>query len=260
MTQGCRWWAWLAGQWYWRAGRLGSDGGRGRSGRGRHTLRCQPAKSRRWAVQVRVAGRGDGQCASTGSVLVYVLVRTQKNISIWLNNNIQLHFVMKHFNMTQWRVLCPHSHVPKSTTTYCRGIREMSFPVKETRTTRGCRRHRTCPVRELASSRVVLLSLLLRLDTARPIIVVPSPITFSPPVYIAVTEQNWIELVLNTFRTVKCELPVLTQFCCGSVNGRLAYPWTAGSTLIMIALWNRANHYIFILWFLLSSFFFSFLA
>jgi len=29
-------------------------GGRGRSGRGRHTLWCQPASSRRWAVEVRV--------------------------------------------------------------------------------------------------------------------------------------------------------------------------------------------------------------
>ena len=35
--QGCRWrkWAWLAG-------------------RGRHTLRCQPARSRRWALEMRV--------------------------------------------------------------------------------------------------------------------------------------------------------------------------------------------------------------
>ena len=32
---GCRWWGWLAG-------------------RGRHTLWCEPARSRRWAVEVRV--------------------------------------------------------------------------------------------------------------------------------------------------------------------------------------------------------------
>ena len=32
----------------------------------------------------------------------------------------------------------------------------------------------------------------------------------------------------------------------------------SGSRLIMVAVWNRAHHYIFILWFLLSSsFFFS---
>jgi len=24
---------------------------------------------------------------------------------------------MKHFNMTQWRVLCPHNHILKTTTT-----------------------------------------------------------------------------------------------------------------------------------------------
>jgi len=40
-----------------------------------------------------------------------------KNVNKWLNNNIQLHFIMKHFNMTQWRVICPHNHVLKSTTT-----------------------------------------------------------------------------------------------------------------------------------------------
>ena len=33
---------------------LAGYGRRGQSGRGRHTLRCQPARSRRWAVEVRV--------------------------------------------------------------------------------------------------------------------------------------------------------------------------------------------------------------
>jgi len=33
---------------------------------------------------------------------------------------------MKHFNMTQWRVLCPHNHVLKTTTTG--DIRELSSP------------------------------------------------------------------------------------------------------------------------------------
>ena len=52
----------------WPPGPLAGDGGRGQSGRGRRTLPCQPASSRRSAVQVRVftlglAGRGDGyQC------------------------------------------------------------------------------------------------------------------------------------------------------------------------------------------------------
>jgi len=54
VTQGCQRWAWPAGRWYWRAGWLAGDGRRGRSGRGRHTLRCQPARSGRWAVEVRV--------------------------------------------------------------------------------------------------------------------------------------------------------------------------------------------------------------
>jgi len=43
----------------------------------------------------------------------------RKNINKWLNNNIQLHFIMKRFNMTQWRVLCPHNHLLKTTTTTC---------------------------------------------------------------------------------------------------------------------------------------------
>jgi len=48
-----------------------------------------------------------------------------KNINKWLNNNIQLHFIMKHFSMTQWRVLCPHNHLFKTTTTTS-NIRELS--------------------------------------------------------------------------------------------------------------------------------------
>jgi len=44
ISQGCRW----RKQCWWRAGRLAGDGGRDRSGRG------QPARSWRWAVQVRV--------------------------------------------------------------------------------------------------------------------------------------------------------------------------------------------------------------
>ena len=48
-----------------------------------------------------------------------------RNINKWLSNNIQLHFIMKHFNMTQWPVLCPHNHVLKTTTT-TGDIRELS--------------------------------------------------------------------------------------------------------------------------------------
>jgi len=33
--------------------------------------------------------------------------------------------------------------------------------------------------------------------------------------------------------------------------------WTSAHILVMVALWNRADHYIFILWFLLSFFLFS---
>jgi len=49
----------------------------------------------------------------------------RRNINKWLNNNIQLHFIMKHFNITQWRVLCPHNHELKTTTT-SGDIRELS--------------------------------------------------------------------------------------------------------------------------------------
>ena len=47
----------------WPAG--DTDGLAGDNGRGLHTLRCQPTRSRRWAVQVHVftlglGGRGDG--------------------------------------------------------------------------------------------------------------------------------------------------------------------------------------------------------
>jgi len=38
-----------------------------------------------------------------------------------------LHFIMKHFNMTQWCVLCPHNHLLKTTTT-TGDIRELSSP------------------------------------------------------------------------------------------------------------------------------------
>jgi len=36
--------------------------------------------------------------------------------------------------------------------------------------------------------------------------------------------------------------------------------WHHFRCIFMVALWNRADHYIFALWFLSSSFFFSFLA
>jgi len=51
----------------------------------------------------------------------------RKNINKWLSNNIQLHFIMKHFNMTQWCVLCPHDHLLKTTTT-TGDIRELAYP------------------------------------------------------------------------------------------------------------------------------------
>jgi len=44
------------------------------------------------------------------------------------------------------------------------------------------------------------------------------------------------------------------QIVCVMMNGR---PWTQQRQLIMVALWNRADHYIFMLWFVLLSFFFS---
>jgi len=48
-----------------------------------------------------------------------------QNINKWLNNSIQLRFIMKNFNMSQWRVLCPHNHVIKTTST-AGAIRELS--------------------------------------------------------------------------------------------------------------------------------------
>jgi len=44
---------------------------------------------------------------------IVVFKYARRNINKWLNNNIQLHFIMKHFKMTQWRVLCPHNHLLK---------------------------------------------------------------------------------------------------------------------------------------------------
>ena len=60
---------------------LAGDGGRGRSGRGRQTLRCQPARSRRWAVEVRVGWLGvvTGirliQISTNGGFLIIVTTR-----------------------------------------------------------------------------------------------------------------------------------------------------------------------------------------
>jgi len=82
----------------------------------------------------------------------------RKNISKWLNNNIQLHFIMKHFNMTQWCLrfltktryinplllmtcFCPHNHLLK-TTTITGDIRELTSPLVD--------QSARCPVRELA--------------------------------------------------------------------------------------------------------------
>jgi len=77
----------------------------------------------------------------------------RNNISKWLNNNIQLHFIMKRFNMTQWRVLCPQNHVVKTTTTTCdilqlsspRLVQSASWAVRE------------CPVSKLAVRKMVYL-------------------------------------------------------------------------------------------------------
>ena len=59
---------------------------------------------------------------------------------------MQLHFIMKHFNMTHWRVLCSHNHVLNTTTT-TGDIRELSSP----RLVQSAR----CPVRELAIRELV---------------------------------------------------------------------------------------------------------
>jgi len=62
-----------------------------------------------------------------GHKVTYQITYACRNINKWLNNNIQLHFIMKHFNMIQWRVLCPHNHLLKTTTT-TGDIRELSSP------------------------------------------------------------------------------------------------------------------------------------
>ena len=51
--------------------------------------------------------RGYRLCGHTESLAV-MFKYARKNINKWLNNNIQLHFIMKQFSMTQLRVLCPH--------------------------------------------------------------------------------------------------------------------------------------------------------
>ena len=88
-------------------------------------------------------------------ILSYMFKYVRKNMNKWHNNNIQLHFIMKHFNMTQWRVLCPR--LLKTTTTtgdireLCSSrlvqsvswlVRELSSPIVD--------RSARCPVRELA--------------------------------------------------------------------------------------------------------------
>jgi len=66
------------------------------------------------------------------------------------HNNIQLHFIVKHFNMTQRRVLCPHNHLLKTATT-TGDIRELSsLRVDCLRAVQSVR----CPVHELTSLRV----------------------------------------------------------------------------------------------------------
>jgi len=40
------------------------------------------------------------------------------------------------------------------------------------------------------------------------------------------------------------------------ISSSLCFTAAAAAALIMVALWNRADHYIFALWFLLLSFFF----
>jgi len=49
------------------------------------------------------------------------------------------------------------------------------------------------------------------------------------------------------------------RFTCMSLTCGVPSEWTMSLLLVMVALWNRTDHYIFILWFLLSSssFFFS---
>jgi len=73
---------------------------------------------------------------------------SRKDINKWLDNDIKLHFIMKHFNMTQRRVLCPHNDILKTTTT-TGDIRELSSPIVD--------QSARCPVRELPYQRVVQL-------------------------------------------------------------------------------------------------------
>jgi len=50
-----------------------------------------------------------------------------QNINKWPNNNIQSHFIMKRFNMTQRRVICPRNHLLRTATT-TGDIRELTSP------------------------------------------------------------------------------------------------------------------------------------
>ena len=69
--------------------------------------------------------RGYRLCRHTITYQIIVFKYARRNINKWLNNNIQLHFIMKHFNMTQRCVLCPDHHLLKATTT-TGDIRELS--------------------------------------------------------------------------------------------------------------------------------------
>jgi len=61
VTQGCRWWAWLAGRWYWRAGRLAGDGGR--AGRWRW-----PWSKWAWSTHATVSTSQEQTLSGTGAV------------------------------------------------------------------------------------------------------------------------------------------------------------------------------------------------
>jgi len=93
---------------------LASDGGRGRSGSGRHTLRCEPARSRRWAVEVRVftlhtrAGwawwRASTGGRSSALSLAYYCYKVR-----YLSCRVLL-FVYRMWSESAQRFHCPASH------------------------------------------------------------------------------------------------------------------------------------------------------
>jgi len=76
------------------------------------------------------------------------------------------------------------------------------------------------------------------------------------------SRSDWLNsgnALIQHFSEKKCDFQVFPRLP-GSVEAQVIWGGTVKRLLIIAALWNRAGHYIFALWFLSSSIFFSYLA